>query len=147
MTTTFSKSKKRAVGLGSLVLLTYSLTLALTQLITSGTSGELFIEPLSNLQWWHVVILGAIIAGIIALGGGFIYLFNESHFGKTAAVRWAIFGIVLALLFELLKPWNSSAFFLNELIDLAKGALQLGLAYLIAFRLFPMKQPTPSQHP
>jgi hypothetical protein len=147
MTPTFAKSKKRAVGLGSLVLLTYSLTLALTQLITSRTSGELFIEPLPNLQWWHVVILGAIIAGIIALGGGFIYLFNEPHFGKTAIVRWAIFGIVLALLFELLKPWNSSPLFLNELIDLAKGTLQLGLAYLISFRLFPMKQPIPPQHP
>lgn len=148
--TTFAKSKKRAVRLGSLVLLTFILTDMLIDFITHGIPSELFTGPWPGLQWWHVVIAGVVLLILlvlaVALAGFFIYQLNESHFGKTAVVRWAIFGIVLGLLFELLAPWKSANFLLNEVLDLVKGVLQFGLAYLIAFRLFPMKQPTPSSH-
>lgn len=104
-----SKSKKSAFILSALVVLSFALTTAVVDILvpfllsrditTIVENPENLSKPGSILGL--IFFLVFILAILTAIGAFWLYrFFGERHYGRGAALRWAIFGISFALLLQ-----------------------------------------------
>jgi hypothetical protein len=137
-----AKSKKSAFVMGSIFVL--------TTVVVSAVGDAVFLseDPLIGqesergapfLSWLALAFVLLLAVGAMAV---FAYEQGESHFGSQGAIRWAIAGVVYALLMQgvslLLSRFEGQTF-----DGVVKNILQLvviGLSYWVVFKVFAPKE-------
>ena len=133
-----AKSRKSAFIMGSIFILTAFVTSVVGTTVFSNTDSLVSQESVRNtplLGWLALVFLLLLAVGMVAT---FIYNQDESHFGPQGAVRWAIAGVIYALLImgiSLLFSRLEGQAFAKVLEDILQ-LLAMGVAYLIVFEVF-----------
>ena len=121
------KNIKSAVILSTIIVLSFTLTTAITDILIpyllNGDISSIVADPQSLAEPGNLIGLGTFVTAIllilIAIGAFWLYrFFGERYYGPRGAIRWALFGITFALLmqaFDLIFQGN---------LPIIKGILQ-----------------------
>jgi hypothetical protein len=102
-----TKNKTGAVILSSLTVLAFALTAVVVNVLLpywqTGDMHSIVTNPENLTKPGDVlalaVILVLLLAALVAIGAYWLYkFFGEAYYGRRGAVRWIIFGVLLALL-------------------------------------------------
>ena len=141
-----TKSKKSALLLSTLAVLSFTATSALVNILlpywlTSDVrvvveNPERLSSPADVLALALITLIALLI--LIAAAAYWLYrFFGEAYYGRRGAARWALFGVLLALLIKL-PDW-----LLSERLWLVKYAvyiLSAFIAFFVARWLVPLKR-------
>lgn len=138
------KNKKSAVILSSIVVLSFTLVLALEiMLVPYLASGGIhaivaYPERLTN-SWEIISLVGLIIILLLVLiGVGALWLyrfFGERYFGKRSAIRWALFGAAFALLLKVPDLFTPASI---GFLTCGWGVASLFLAFFLTRWIMPL---------
>ena len=141
-----NKSKKNAVILSCTIVFSFALSSALVNLLLPYLlTGNLrvIIENPENLNTPAdylslVVLLVVVLGGLIAIGAYWLYkFFGEAYYGNKGILRWALFGVLFALLIKT-PDW-----FLGERLPIIKNLLEflsLFAAFFLARWIVPIQR-------
>lgn len=84
------------------------------------------------------IILIAVLLAVLSVWivSAVIYKLDDSHFGPGGAIRWAVTGVVYALMWQALKRLVFFNKFARDLLQL----VVIGLSYWLVFRFLPLAQ-------
>ena len=121
------KSKKSALILATIVVLSFSLTMAIFEILMpywlNGSANSIVADPERLSQPGSLVGLSvfliAILLILIFIGAFWLYrFFGERYYGRRGALRWALFGVMFALLMQ------GFDLIFGENLPVIKGVLQ-----------------------
>lgn len=140
------KSKKSALILSTLLTLSYTITsaflnLLLPYLLTSDIhtvveNPDTLASPTGTLTL--VLIIFILLLLLTLLGAYFMYrYFGEAYFGRRSALRWALTGILAALLFQIPDWLHLEQSFLKSFWNTAS----ILIAFFLARAILPLERP------
>ena len=141
-----SKSPKGAILLSAIGVIAFALTSAVLNLLLpyllTGDVHVIIAQPERLRQPGELLvlvgILGFFLLLLIALAAFWLYrFFGEAYYGPRGAVRWALFGALLALLLKL-PDWliPEGLRFIRDILWI----LSAFIAFFLARWLVPLKQ-------
>ena len=139
-----SKTPKSATICGSIVVISFSITSGILNILVPPLTNELSLLNYQNVPLQsiliYILIVSLLLLILIALISYWIYkFFGESYFDKYMNFRWGTFGILTALFIQI-PIW----LFQDHLPIIRLGLQILGifLAFGISRTLFPIKKST-----
>ena len=141
-----NKSRKSAFLLSAVAVLSFTVISAVVNILlpylltgnlhTVIENPERLSQPVQVLAL--VGILSLFLLVLIGLGALWLYrFFGEAYFGPRGAARWAVFGMLLALLLKL-PDWLSPEG--SRLVKYAVWILSPFVAFFVARWLLPLKR-------
>jgi len=142
-----SKNKINAIIISAITVISFVLTSALVNIFLPNLFNQDRRPLLGEYQAVRndtqtaefAALTSVLLLIMVAILAFWLYrFFGEGHFGKRGAVRWALFGVLFALLLKI-----PNLFFSNRapFITSAWGILSVFVAYFLGRKLIPLYQP------